>query len=105
MAKNTTRTLLPRKLQKNLQVAGEQIRMARLRRDLSVAQVAERATVSALSVSRVEKGLPTVSIGIYLRVLYALQLEEDVLLLAANDEIGKALQDLRLEPRKRASKR
>jgi transcriptional regulator with XRE-family HTH domain len=79
--------------------------MARLRRDLSVAQVAERATVSALSVSRVEKGLPTVSIGIYLRVLYALQLEEDVLLLAANDEIGKALQDLRLEPRKRASKR
>jgi len=41
-------------LQKNLQVAGEQIRMARLRRDLSVAQVAERATVSALSVSRVE---------------------------------------------------
>ena len=98
-------TKLPRQLQKNLQIAGEQIRLARLRRDLSVSQVAERATVSDLSVSRVEKGLPTVSMGIYLRVLYALQLEEDVLLLAKDDEMGKALQDLRLKPRQRASKK
>ena len=98
-------TILSRKLQRNLLVAGEQIRLARLRRDLSIAQVAERATASVLSVSRVEKGLPTVSMGIYLRVLYALQLEDDILLLAANDAIGKALQDLRLEPRKRASQK
>lgn len=105
MAKNTMGTKLPRQLQKNLQIAGEQIRLARLRRDLSVSQVAERATVSDLSVSRVEKGLPTVSMGIYLRVLYALQLEEDVLLLAKDDEMGKALQDLRLKPRQRASKK
>ena len=44
-----------------------------------MAQVAERATCSPLTVSRIEKGVPTVSIGIYLRVLYALQLEEDIL--------------------------
>ncbi len=98
-------TKLPRKLQVNLQITGEQIRLARLRRDLSISQVAERATVSDLSVSRVEKGLPTVSMGIYLRVLYALQLDEDVLLLAKNDEMGRALQDLRLKPRQRASKK
>jgi len=96
---------LPRKLQVNLQITGEQIRLARLRRDLSISQVAERATVSDLSVSRVEKGLPTVSMGIYLRVLYALQLEEDILLLAKDDAMGKALQDLRLTPRQRASKK
>lgn len=96
---------LPRKLQVNLQITGEQIRLARLRRDLSISQVAERATVSDLSVSRVEKGLPTVSMGIYLRVLYALQLEEDILLLAKDDAMGKALQDLRLKPRQRASKK
>ena len=71
----------------------------------SISQVAERATVSDLSVSRVEKGLPTVSMGIYLRVLYALQLEEDILLLAKEDVMGKALQDLRLKPRQRASKK
>lgn len=98
-------TKLPRKLQVNLQITGEQIRLARLRRDLSISQVAERATVSDLSVSRVEKGLPTVSIGIYLRVLYALQLEEDILLLARDDAMGQALQDLRLKPRQRASKK
>jgi len=98
-------TKLPRKLQVNLQITGEQIRLARLRRDLSISQVAERATVSDLSVSRVEKGLPTVSMGIYLRVLYALQLEEDILLLAKDDVMGKALQDLRLKPRQRASKK
>ncbi|MBF6628040.1 MAG: helix-turn-helix domain-containing protein [Proteiniphilum sp.] len=105
MAKNTMGTKLPRKLQVNLQITGEQIRLARLRRDLSISQVAERATVSDLSVSRVEKGLPTVSMGIYLRVLYALQLEEDILLLARDDAMGKALQDLRLKPRQRASKK
>ena len=98
-------TKLPRKLQVNLQITGEQIRLARLRRDLSISQVAELATVSDLSVSRVEKGLPTVSMGIYLRVLYALQLEEDILLLARDDAMGKALQDLRLKPRQRASKK
>ena len=47
----------------------------------------------------------TVSMGIYLRVLYALQLEEDILLLARDDAMGKALQDLRLKPRQRASKK
>lgn len=105
MAKNTNGTKLPRKLTQNMQIVGEQIKLARLRRDLSIAQVAERATVSDLSVFRVEKGLPTVSIGIYLRVLYALQLEDDILLLAKNDKMGQVLQDLTLIKRKRASKK
>lgn len=105
MAKNTIGNVLPRKLTNNLQIVGEQIRLARLRRDLSISQVAERATVSDLSVMRVEKGLATVSMGIYLRVLYAIQLENDILLLAKNDEMGKTLQDLALKPRNRASKK
>lgn len=66
-------TKLPRKLEQKMSVVGEQIKLARLRRNLSVAQVAERATCSPLTVSRIEKGAPTVAIGIYLRVLYALQ--------------------------------
>ena len=71
MAKNTMGTKLPRKLEQKMQIVGEQIKLARLRRNLSVAQVAERATCSPLTVSRIEKGIPTVAIGIYLRVLYA----------------------------------
>ena len=86
-------------------VLGEQIRLARLRRDLSVAQVAERATCSPMTVARIEKGAPTVAIGIYLRVLYALQLDDDILLLAQKDEMGRALQDLALKHRERASKK
>ena len=59
----------------------------------------------ALTVSRIEKGAPTVAIGIYLRVLYALQLDDDILLLAKKDEMGRALQDLALKHRERASKK
>ena len=88
-----------------MQIVGEQIKLARLRRNLSVAQVAERATCSSLTVSRIEKGAPTVAIGIYLRVLYALQLDDDILFLAKDDELGRALQDMNMIPRKRASKK
>ena len=56
-------TKLPRKLEQKMQMVGEQIRFARLRRNLSVAQIAERATCSPLTVSRIEKGVPTVAIG------------------------------------------
>ena len=105
MAKSTMGTKLPRKLEQKMQTVGEQIRLARLRRNLSVAQVAERATCSPLTVSRIEKGVPTVAIGIYLRVLYALQLDDDILSLAKDDELGRALQDMNMIPRKRASKK
>lgn len=44
-------TKLPRKLEQKMQIMGEQIRLARLRRNLSIAQVSERATCSLLTVS------------------------------------------------------
>ena len=40
---------------------------------------------------RVEKGEPTVSIGIYARILYALGLDDDLLLIAQKDKAGNAL--------------
>ena len=98
-------TKLPRKLEQKMKIVSEQIRLARLRRHLSVAQIAKRATCSPLTVSRIEKGVPTVAIGIYLRVLYAIQLDDDILLLAKEDAIRKALQDLSLKKRERASKK
>ena len=105
MTKNTMGTKLPRKLAQKMSIVGEQIKLARLRRNLSMAQIAERATCSPLTVSRIEKGVPTVAIGIYLRVLYALQLDDDILWLAKEDKMGKALQDLRFKSRERASKK
>lgn len=98
-------TRLPRKLEKTMTIMGEQIKLARLRRNLSIAQIAERATCSPLTVNRIEKGSPTVSMGIYARVLYALQLDDDLLLLAKQDTLGRTLQDLGLKHRQRASKK
>ena len=60
MAKNTMGTKLPRKLEQKMQIVGEQIKLARLRRNLSIAQVAERATCSPLTaVSYTHLTLPT----------------------------------------------
>lgn len=98
-------TRLPRKLEKTMTIMGELIKLARLRRNLSIAQIAERATCSPLTVNRIEKGSPTVSMGIYARVLYALQLDGDLLLLAKEDTLGRTLQDLGLKHRQRASKK
>lgn len=67
--------------------------------------VAERATCSVATLGRIEKGSPTVSIGIYARVLYALQLDKDLLLIAQEDALGRRLQDLALVERKRVSKK
>ena len=105
MGKNTIAINLPRRAAQNLRIVGEQIRLARLRRDLSIAQIAERAMCSELTVMRVERGTPTVAMGIYLRILFALGLDECILCLAQNDEVGRTLQDLDLKNRQRASKK
>ena len=51
MTKNTMANKLPRKLIQKMEIVGEQIKLARLRRNLSMAQVAERATCSEDKVS------------------------------------------------------
>jgi len=95
-------TVLPN-TQAILQQMGEQIRTARLRRRLSVELVAQRAGVSRATVWNVEKGNPSVAIGIYAAVLHALNnMDEDLLLVAKDDVLGRKLQDLELKTRKRA---
>ena len=105
MTKFTRGTILPRQLEQKMQIVGEQIRLARLRRNLSIAQISERATCSTLTVARIEKGISTVAIGIYLRVLYALQLDDDILWLAKEDALGNAQQNINLKKRERASRK
>lgn len=100
MTKTTMSTHLPRKLEQKLRLVGEQIRLARLRRKMTIALVADRAQCSELTVIRVEKGLPSVAIGTYLRVLWALQLADDIDLIAKNDPLGRDLQDLSLSNRR-----
>ena len=87
---------MPQALAKNMERMGEQIMLARKRRHLSMQDVADRATLTRLTVSKVEHGDPTVAMGIYARVLYALGLERDIALIAADDAIGRDLQDAHL---------
>lgn len=96
MTKATRSTLLPRKIAEKLRIAGEQIRLARLRRNYTIALVADHAQCSELTVSKIERGEPTVSMGAYLRVLYAMQLADDIELLAKHAPLGRDLQDLKL---------
>jgi transcriptional regulator with XRE-family HTH domain len=83
---------------------GERIQLARLRRGLSVELVAERAGISRSSVWSVEKGSPSVAMGIYAQVLLAIGLDGDLATVAADDELGRTLQDLKLPTRRRSRK-
>lgn len=99
-----TVVILPQTL-KILEQMGEQIKLARLRRDLSVDLASKRAGISRATLWKVEKGDPSVSIGIYAAALHALNgMDKDLLLVAKDDALGRTIQDLHLPIRKRASK-
>lgn len=99
-----TPVLFP-KFQRMLAQTGSQIRLARLRRGLSTEIVADRAGIIRATLRQIEQGIPSVSMGGYFMVLAALNLENDILLLAKDDELGRKLQDLNLPVRQRAKKR
>ena len=86
-----------------LETFGENIRLARLRRNISSSLQAERAGISRPTLTMIEKGSPTVSLGSYVQVLVTLGMEKDLLKVAADDELGRKLQDLKLPVRLRAS--
>ncbi len=98
------KTVLFPKQQRILATIGENIRMARLRRDLSAEQVSERAGIGRATLTRLEQGKEGVSINVYIKVLSVLGLEGDLLKVAEDDLLGRRLQDAKLTVPKRASK-
>lgn len=84
---------------------GANIRKARLRRNLNAEYIAEQANISADTLSSIEKGVPTVSIGAYAAVLAALELDKDIQLIALDEEGKKQFWEQNLYPRERASKK
>ncbi|MCR4898159.1 MAG: hypothetical protein K5892_02925 [Acholeplasmatales bacterium] len=100
----TRKTVLMPSTERILKEVGNQIRLARLRRDLSVNLICQRAYISRTTLWKVENGDPCVAIGIYAVVLHAIDnMDKDLLKIASDDELGKTLQDLKIDVRKRAS--
>ena len=96
--------IMPKNL-KLLTTLGENIRLARLRRKLTTEQVAERAGIGRKTLYSIELGSPSVSMGNYLQVLFVLGLQNDIINVAANDTLGRKLQDAGMVINKRGTKR
>ncbi|MEY4963889.1 MAG: hypothetical protein RLZZ323_1208 [Bacteroidota bacterium] len=79
-----------------LEKMGKNIKIARKRRKLTTIQVAERADIARSTLYLIESGRPSVAMGAYFNVLRVLGLQNDFLKLAADDELGRRLQDLEL---------
>lgn len=93
---NSKKQILFPKHQKMLEILGENIKLARKRRNLTTIQVAELANIGRNTLYLIEKGSPGVSLGAVFNVLCVLGLQDDFLKLAADDELGRKLQDIKL---------
>ena len=79
-----------------LEKLGENIKLARKRRKLTTLQVAERANISRSTLYLIETGNPGVAMGAYFNVLRVFGLQDDFSKLAADDILGRKLQDIEL---------
>lgn len=88
----------PAQVSATLTRLGSNVRTARLRRGLSIEQVAARVGCSRFTVASVEKGKPGVSAVAYFTVLWALRLLDDAKHLADpdRDERGQILHAARI---------
>lgn len=96
-----TLSALPIPVKKALRKIGEDIRNARLRRRIPMELMAERASISRTTLTKVENGNPTVSLGIYASVLFVLGLISNLstLLEIGKDELGRTLEEEHLPKR------
>ena len=99
--------ILPSKLRRGLKKLGEDIGIARRKRRLTVAMMAERVGIAESTYLRAEKGDPKVSLGAYAMVLFVLGFSEALadLIDPRKDDQGLLLDVERVPKRIRARKR
>lgn len=88
-----------------LTALGERLRLARLRRKLTIEIACQRAGISRMTLFRAEAGSPAIALGTLLRILSVLGLGSDLDALARDDKAGRLLQDQALPERRRRSAR
>lgn len=98
--------ILPAKVRRSLVKFGGDIGRARRRRRLTMAMMAERAGIARSTYARVEKGDPSVSLGVYAMVLFALGFGDPLARLvdSKEDDVGQLLDEERLPKRVRLKK-
>ena len=98
---------LPIPVRRALLKLGHDIRDARRRRRIPSAVAAARASVSRMTLSKVEKGDPGVAMGTYATVLFVLGLAERLADVAdpAQDKTGLQLEEEHLPLRIRTSRK
>jgi hypothetical protein len=92
---------LPIPVIRTLRKLGEDIRDARLRRRIATTMMAERASISRMTLHKLERGDPGVSVGTYATVLFILGLNDRLADLAnvRHDPTGLQLDEERLPRR------
>lgn len=88
-------TTLPLPVRRSLRKLGEDLALARRRRRISTASMAERIQVSVATLRRLERGDPTVAIGTVAQALLVFNAIDRLaqLLDTAADEVGLQLMD------------
>lgn len=91
---------LPHAVEQGIQQLGNNIRAARLRRNMSIQEVADRIGVSRFVVADAERGKPSTGIAVYAALLWAYRLLDQM------TDIASTSRDLegvaRISTRKRA---
>jgi len=100
-----SKSTLPIPVKRALEKLGKDIKDARLRRRIPTEIMAQRAFISRMTFCKVEKGDPSVSLGIYATVLFVLGMTERLSSLVSSkyDSVGLALEEERLPKRIRVS--
>ena len=106
VARNPLTTSTPYPVEKALKTLGANLRTARLRRNLSLHEVAEKIGIERHTVSAAEKGKPSTGIAIYAAMLWVLGLIDQLAEVAdpARDEEGTTLSLSRERSHARTSK-
>lgn len=81
---------------KALAALGENLRLARRRRKITSKMMAERANLSLMTLRSIERGSPHVAMCNYMAVIGCLGFQDEIAAVAANDVLGRDLQDAAL---------
>jgi len=94
---------LPILVRSGLIKLGRDIQNARKRRKITTSLMAERASITRVTLAKIEKGNPSVAIGLYATVLFVLGMKDALkdLVDFKKDEIGQMLEEENLPKRVR----